>query len=135
MTNPLLLSRSRELLFTLGKRFGIDPQTTLPKEMTSLPGYELLLPGFGLLRAINPPLSDKDKRNLEEITTLLSFLTEDGNGNGNGNGNDLRNNDAGKIFQFISEFQQEAREFVTVILLRLTERRISRGLKFLAGDT
>ena len=120
-------SYSREVLFTLGKRFGVDPT----EQIKSLPGGGLLLPGIGLINALNPPLTKKDKQNLKEISTLLSFLAgRDGMRGGGGAGLDLT--DAGqKLLPVVNEYREETRQFVTTILLRLTEKRISRGLNYL----
>ena len=109
-------SYSRELLFTLGKRLGIDPS----EQIKALPGGQLLLPGIGLLNALNPPLSDVDKRNLKEIETLLSFLGGRsgvvGDGGSNSGGGGINLNDAGqKLLPVVSEFRDETREFVSKI--------------------
>ncbi len=111
---------SREVLFILGRRFGIDPMTV------PMVGGFSVLPGAGLLASFSPPLTEKDRKNLEEITKLLSFLS------GRGAAGDLRST-ATQLAPVVSEFRVEVRDFVVQVLMRLTEKRISRGLKFLQG--
>ena len=94
-----------------------------------MPGSNiLLLPGVGLLRSLNPPLSKKDKDNVEQIVKFLSFLQ------GRGGGADIGvRGSINQLAPVVNEFRRETRDFVIQLILRLSEMRVARGLKYLGG--
>lgn len=112
---------SRDALFTIGKSFNLSPDMKSP-----IGG--LLLPGVGLLRSFNPPLNQKDKNNVAEVQKLLSFLRGRGGNEGAGGG-------FGEILPVLGEFRNETRDFFVQVMLRLTEKRIARGLNYLTSRT
>ena len=81
--------------------------------------------------SLNPPLSAKDKKNVEEIVKLLSFLQ--GRGGGNSGGVAGVRESINQLTPVVSEFRNETRDFVIQLILRLSEKRVARGLKYLGG--
>jgi len=116
---------SRNALFELGRRFGLGAGSS-----------RFLFPGAKLLLSTSPPLSKKDKENLDQITKLLSFLQGYGGGDGGGEGavggGRALARSATQLAPIVREFSQETNEFVATVILRLTEMRISRGLRYLS---
>ncbi|GMH93408.1 hypothetical protein TrST_g7458 [Triparma strigata] len=113
---------SRDALFTIGKSFGLSSDVKSPMG-------GLLLPGVGLLRSFNPPLNQKDKKNVAEVQKLLSFLRGRGTGDGGSGGG------FGEIIPVLNEFRSETRDFFVQVMLRLTEKRIARGLNYLSSSS
>jgi hypothetical protein len=115
---------SRNVIFELGKQFGLDA-ASLP----TFRGFNLI-PGVGLLASLSPPLTPKDKENLAQIGKLLSFLRGySAGGEGGGSNTEL----ARQIFPIVREYREETRAFLIQVVLRLTEQRIGRGLNYLEG--
>lgn len=110
------------------------------------------LPVPGLFRALNPRLSDQDKKTVQQIRKLVQFLLGDLEGAMSPDGleNSSRNlsrlqraqqlftNTAGddrlrKLLPVVREYSPQLREFGTLLVARLTEKAISRGLNFATG--
>ena len=110
---------SRGALYEIGKSLGVSPEALIPG------GNSLLLPGVGLLASFNPPLTPTDEKNVKEVLKLLSFLRGRGGGTAG-----VRES----ILPVVREFRTEVAEFGVRVVMRLSEKRVARGLKFLAGS-
>jgi len=103
---------SRDALFELLKSSGLN---------------NLPVPSF--LRALNPELSPEDKRMVKEIRVLIQFLLGDVDRQqlfaGNGNNQRLR-----EVLPIVQEYSPQLREYGSLLLVRLTEKNISRGLNW-----
>ncbi|KAI2505930.1 ABC1 family-like protein [Fragilaria crotonensis] len=88
------------------------------------------VPSF--LRAMTPELSEQDRRIVDQIRKLVQFLFGDFDGVGN-------NQRLRELVPVVREFGPQLREFGTLLVARLTEKNISRGLNWatsqLAGST
>jgi len=112
------------------------------------------LPVPGLFRALNPRLSDEDKKTVQQIRKLVQFLLGDLEGAMSSDGleNSSRNlsrlqraqqlftNTAGddrlrKLLPVVREYSPQLREFGALLIARLTEKAISRGLNFASGSS
>ena len=110
------------------------------------------LPVPGLFRALNPKLSDQDKKTVQQIRKLVQFLLGDLEGAmapdslENTNRNVSRLQRAQQLFTttasddrlrnllpVLREYSPQLREFGTLLVARLTEKAISRGLNFATG--
>jgi len=110
------------------------------------------LPVPGLFRALNPKLSDQDKKTVQQIRKLVQFLLGDlegamaPDGLENTNRNVSRLQRAQQLFTttasddrlrnllpVLREYSPQLREFGTLLVARLTEKAISRGLNFATG--
>jgi aarF domain-containing kinase len=85
------------------------------------------LPVPSFFRALNPELSSKDKEMVRQIRVLIQFLLGDFDlGTRGGNGSQrLR-----EIIPVVREYAPQLREYGTLLLSRLTEKTISRGLSW-----
>jgi aarF domain-containing kinase len=84
------------------------------------------LPVPSFFRALNPELSSKDKEMVRQIRVLIQFLLGDFDLGTRGNGSQrLR-----EIIPVVREYAPQLREYGTLLLSRLTEKTISRGLSW-----
>jgi aarF domain-containing kinase len=84
------------------------------------------LPVPSFFRALNPELSSKDKEMVRQIRVLIQFLLGDFDLGARGNGSQrLR-----EIIPVVREYAPQLREYGTLLLSRLTEKTISRGLSW-----
>ena len=110
------------------------------------------LPVPGLFRALNPKLSDQDKKTVQQIRKLVQFLLGDLEGAMAPDGLENTNRNVGrlqraqqlftttasddrlrKLLPVLREYSPQLREFGTLLVARLTEKAISRGLNFATG--
>jgi aarF domain-containing kinase len=88
------------------------------------------VPSF--VRAMAPALSDQDRRIVDQIRKLVQFLMGDFESVGN-------NQRLRELLPVVREYGPQLREFGTLLIARLTEKSISRGLNWattqLAGAT
>jgi aarF domain-containing kinase len=82
------------------------------------------LPMPALFRALNPELTQSDRKIVEQIRVLIQFLLGDFNSATQGNQR-LRN-----LIPVVREYSSDLRDFGTLLLARLTEKSISRGLNY-----
>ena len=94
------------------------------------------LPVPSFVRAMNPKLSDNDRRMVQEIGTLVEFLLGAGGGPG-GDSSTLSSSGSGNtsariraLLPIAREYSTELRTFGQLLVVRLTEKGISRGLKW-----
>ena len=90
------------------------------------------LPVPSFVRALNPNLTESDKKMVQEIRKLIQFLF--------GNFEGVSNNERlSQLIPVVQEYAPQLREVGTLLVGRLTEKSISRGLSFvstqLAGAT
>lgn len=81
------------------------------------------LPQPSLFKAINPALSPEDKRNVQQMRKLASFLVGDFDASF----------DSARIRQLLPVlrgYRSEIREFATLLAVRLSEKAVSRGLNW-----
>jgi aarF domain-containing kinase len=76
-----------------------------------------------LLRALNPELSEQDRHTVSQIRKIIQFLY--GDFDGIGNNQRLRN-----LIPVIREYSPQLREFGTLLVARLTEKSLARGLNW-----
>ncbi len=86
------------------------------------------LPVPSFLKALNPELSKEDKETVQQIRILIQFLLGDFDAGNSGNNQRLR-----EIIPVIREFAPSLRDYGTLLVARLSEKSISRGLNFVAG--
>lgn len=110
------------------------------------------LPVPGLFRALNPRLSDQDKKTVQQIRKLVQFLLGDLEGAMAPDGLENTNRNVGRLqraqqlftttarddrlrnlLPVLREYSPQLREFGTLLVARLTEKAISRGLDFATG--
>lgn len=110
------------------------------------------LPVPGLFRALNPRLSDQDKKTVQQIRKLVQFLLGDLEGAMAPDGLENTNRNVGRLqraqqlftttarddrlrnlLPVLREYSPQLREFGTLLVARLTEKAISRGLNFATG--
>jgi aarF domain-containing kinase len=89
------------------------------------------LPNSSLLKALNPDLSDNDKRMVQQITKLVQFLFGDYDGALGGG----RNASGGAaiarlraLLPVIREYRLQLSEFGRLLIARLTEKSLQRSL-------
>lgn len=92
-----------------------------------------------LFRALNPELSGKDRQVVQQIDTLIQFLLGDFEGalsnpdpGAGGRAQQLRqaNERLRKLIPVAQEYAPQLRGFGTILLTRLTEKSLSRGLSW-----
>ena len=90
------------------------------------------LPVPSFVRAMNPKLSDDDRRMVQEIGTLVQFLLGDVEGGGASLLSSGANNNARirALLPVIREYAPQLRTFGQLLVVRLTEKSLSRGLKW-----
>lgn len=102
---------SRDAVLELSKSFGLN---------------NLPVPSF--FRALNPALSDEDKGMVQQIRVLIQFLLGDFDAGNSGNNQRLR-----EIIPVVREFAPSLRDYGSLLIVRLSEKSISRGLNWAAG--
>jgi aarF domain-containing kinase len=85
------------------------------------------LPAPAFLRALNPAISEQDKRMVEQIRKLIQFFF--GNMEGATDSSRLR-----KLIPIFREYAPQLRDFGTLLVARLTEKNLSRGMKWLVDN-
>lgn len=81
------------------------------------------LPQPSLFKAINPILSPEDKRNVQQMRKLASFLVGDFDSS-------FDSDRIRQLLPVLSEYRNEIREFTTLLAVRLSEKAVSRGLNW-----
>lgn len=81
------------------------------------------LPMPSFVKAMNPELTEQDRRMVQQIGKLIQFLL--GDFNGVASSARLR-----KLVPVAREYAPQLRDFGTVLVARLTEKNISRGLNW-----
>merc|ERR1712127_1077885 len=112
---------SREAVLELSKSLGLN---------------NLPVPSF--LRALSPELSDQDKKMVQQIRKLVQFLTGDFEGalSSTGGGNNgvpsaqVSNDRLRSLIPVIREYGPQLREYGSLLVVRLSEKTISRGLNW-----
>lgn len=85
------------------------------------------VPSF--FRALNPELSSEDKNMVQQIGVLIKFLFGDFElSNSAGNNQRLQ-----QLAPVVREYAPQLREFGSLLVVRLSEKTISRGLNWAAG--
>lgn len=103
---------SREALQELTKRLGLS----------ALP-----VPSF--LRALNPELNDNDRRMIQQIGTLVSFLFGDFDSIADG-GVGAQQTRLRSLVPVLREYGPQLQDFGRTLVARLTEKTLSRGLNW-----
>jgi len=103
---------SREAVLELSKSFGLS---------------NLPVPSF--LKALNPALNDEDREMVQQIRVLIQFLLGDFDAANSGNNQRLR-----ELIPVVREFAPSLREYGSLLIVRLSEKSISRGLNWAAGN-
>lgn len=94
------------------------------------------VPVPSLFRALNPELSESDERLVKQIGKLIQFLFGDFEGaieSENGNRSNSNSANIERLRQLIPvarEYAPQLRDFGTLLIARLTEKNLSRGLKW-----
>jgi aarF domain-containing kinase len=105
---------SREAIQELARRLGLG---------------NLPVPSF--VRALSPELSQSDKRMVQQIGQLVQFLTGDYEGvMTNSGGNGATNARIRALLPVAREYGPQLRDFGTLLAARLTEKSISRSMKW-----
>eukprot|EP00551_Chaetoceros_affinis_P005745 CAMPEP_0203681236 /NCGR_PEP_ID=MMETSP0090-20130426/42232_1 /ASSEMBLY_ACC=CAM_ASM_001088 /TAXON_ID=426623 /ORGANISM="Chaetoceros affinis, Strain CCMP159" /LENGTH=792 /DNA_ID=CAMNT_0050549661 /DNA_START=205 /DNA_END=2583 /DNA_ORIENTATION=- len=104
---------SRDAVFELQKSLGLN---------------NLPVPSF--LRALSPELSPEDKRMVEQIRVLIQFLLGDIDRQQVFSGNGASNQRLRELIPVVQEYSPQLRDFGSLLVVRLTEKTISRGLKW-----
>jgi len=86
----------------------------------------LPIPSF--LKALNPALSEQDKEMVQQIRVLIQFLSGDFDAGNTDNNQRLR-----QIIPVVREFAPSLRDYGALLIARLSEKSISRGLNWAAG--
>ena len=81
------------------------------------------VPSF--LRALSPALSEKDKDMVQQIRVLIQFLFGDLDLGNNGNNQRVQ-----ELLPVAREYASQLRDYGGLLVVRLTEKSISRGLKW-----
>ena len=102
---------SRDAVFELSKSLGLN---------------NLPVPSF--LRALSPELSPNDKDMVQQIRVLIQFLFGDFDLGSNGNNQRLRS-----LIPVVREYASPLRDYGSLLVVRLSEKSISRGLNWAAG--
>ena len=84
------------------------------------------VPSF--LRALSPALSEKDKDMVQQIRVLIQFLFGDLDLGNNGNNQRVQ-----ELLPVAREYASQLRDYGGLLVVRLTEKSISRGLKWAAA--
>lgn len=110
---------SREAVFELSKSLGLNS-----------------IPVPSIFRALSPELSPKDKQNIQQIRVLLNFLFGefDGAETQNAPDNLSRSRNSNQrlrdLIPVTREYAPQLREYGSLLVVRLSEKTISRGLKW-----
>lgn len=95
------------------------------------------IPTPSFLRALSPEISSNDKRMVEQITKLVQFLGGDydaaidgGNGNNLGNGGNANTARLRALIPIVREYRVPLQNFGKLLLARLTEKNLQRGLNW-----
>ena len=97
---------------------------TLGRDAVQLLFRNLNVPVPGFLRTLNPEASEDDRQMVEQIQKLIQFLLGDFDGASRGTTARVR-----KLLPVVQEYAPELRDFGTLLVGRLTEKNLSRGLK------
>jgi aarF domain-containing kinase len=84
------------------------------------------VPSF--FRALSPALSENDKEMVSQIRVLIQFLLGDFDLGNSGNNQRLQ-----ELLPVVREYAPQLRDYGGLLVVRLTEKSISRGLKWVAG--
>jgi Predicted unusual protein kinase len=87
-----------------------------------------ILPVPSVFRALIPELNEKDREMVQQIRVLIKFLFGDFEAGNVGNSQRLRN-----LIPIVREYAPQLRDFGSLLVVRLSEKSISRGLKWAAG--
>lgn len=101
---------SRDAVQTLIKSIGLDN-----------------LPLPSIFRALNPELSEKDRRMVQQIRKVIQFLL--GDFEAAGSTQRLR-----KLVPILQEYARPLREYGLLLVARLTEKNLSRGMRWLVDS-
>jgi len=104
---------SREAIFELSKRLGLS----------SVP-----IPSF--FRAFNPELTPQDKQMVQQIGILIEFLFGDFEAALPTSSISSRTQRLRQLIPVVSEYAPQMRQFGSLLLVRLSEKSISRGLNW-----
>jgi len=85
------------------------------------------VPSF--LRALSPALSENDKEMVEQIRVLIQFLLGDFDLGNSGNNNQRLQ----ELLPVVREYAPQLRDYGGLLIVRLTEKSISRGLKWVTS--
>mmetsp|Transcript_5770 Transcript_5770/g.11837 ORF Transcript_5770/g.11837 Transcript_5770/m.11837 type:complete len:809 (-) Transcript_5770:159-2585(-) len=97
------------------------------------------IPTPSFLRALNPELSDNDKRMVQQITKLVQFLGGDydgaigennGNNNNLGNGGNANTARLRALIPIVREYRVPLQDFGKLLIVRLTEKNLQRSLNW-----
>ena len=96
------------------------------------------LPVPSFVRALSPELSQEDRRMVQQIGTLVQFLLGDfegvlgngGNGLGVGVGVGSAQSRLQGLLPVVREYGPQLRDFGRLLVARLTEKTLSRGLNW-----
>ena len=88
------------------------------------------LPQPSLFKALNPKLSEEDRRTVRQIGKLIQFLLGDFEGaiEPESGRRSVDTERLRKLIPVAREYAPQLREFGTLLIVRLTEKNISRGL-------
>jgi aarF domain-containing kinase len=95
-----------------------------------------------LFRALNPKLSEKDRTMVQQVGKLIQFLFGDFEGSlasdqpgvrGRFASDPIRNDRIRQLIPVAREYSPQLREFGTLLVQRLTEKSLSRGLNWASG--
>jgi len=84
------------------------------------------IPSF--LRALSPALSEQDKEMVQQIRVLIQFLFGDFDLGNSGNNQRIQ-----VLLPVVREYARQLRDYGGLLVVRLTEKSISRGLKWAAS--
>lgn len=87
------------------------------------------IPVPSFVRALSPELNDQDRRMVDQIRKLVQFLLGDFDGAVGNSNQRLR-----ELLPVVREYAPQLREFGTLLVARLTEKSISRGLNWATGQ-
>jgi len=108
---------SREAAFELSRSLGLNR-----------------VPVPSIFRALSPELSPKDKQNIQQIRVLLNFLFGEFDGAETQNENPLSSRNSNQrirdLIPVTREYAPQLREYGSLLIVRLSEKTISRGLKW-----
>jgi len=91
----------------------------------------LPLPVPSIFKALNPKLDEKDKRMVKQIRILVQFLLGDFEGAIEKEGQQTNNTQRlRKLIPTLREYSSELQQYGSLLVVRLTEKSISRGLKW-----
>jgi aarF domain-containing kinase len=97
------------------------------RELTKSLGVNIL-PVPSVFRALVPELNEKDRQMVQEIRVLIKFLFGDFEAGNTRNSQRLRN-----LIPIVREYAPQLRDFGSLLVVRLSEKSLSRGLKWAAG--